>query len=87
LTVARQLPVKGEGNKAKEVQVNDVLTHPMAGSERGPSRARWKYRFLRVTKYPTIDRLDSGRILVENTVTGNRTEHYALLFNIKFREK
>jgi hypothetical protein len=84
LTTRTQYPVKGQGNKAKQLQVSEVLTHPMAGSEQGTSRERWKYRFLRVTKYPTPDRLDSGRILVENTVTGKRTEFYALLFNVRF---
>jgi hypothetical protein len=81
----RQHLVKGEGNKVKDVQVSDVLTHPMAGSERGASRDRWKYRFLRVTKWPTIDRPDSGRIIVENVATGRRTEHYAMLFNTRFQ--
>lgn len=78
-------PVRGDGKRAKKLQVSDILTHPMAGSESGPSRDRWKYRFLRVTKYPTVDRLDSGRILVENVVSGKRTEHYALLFNVRFQ--
>jgi len=85
LTTGRQLLVKGEGNRVKEVQVNDVLTHPMAGAERGSARTRWKYRFLRIVRHPSIERPDSGRILVENVATGRRTEHYAFLFNVRFR--
>ncbi len=84
MTSKTQHPVKGDGNKTKELQVSDVLTHPMAASEKGASRDRWRYRFLRVTKQPTIDRPDSGRLLVENVATGKRTEHYALLFNVRF---
>ena len=80
-----QYPVTGNGNKTKELQVSELLTHPMAASEKGASRDRWKYRFLRVTKVPTSDRIDSGRLLVENVVTGKRTEHYALLFNVRFQ--
>jgi hypothetical protein len=85
LTGSGQHPVKGDGNKIKEVQVSEVLTHPLAGSEKGASRDRWKYRFLRVTRFPTIDRPDSGRLLVENVLTGKRTEHYAMLFNVRFQ--
>lgn len=81
----KQLPVKAEGNSHREVQVNEVLTHPMAASEKGASRDRWRYRFLRVTRMPTADRPDSGRILVENEATGKRTEHFAFLFNVKFQ--
>lgn len=80
-----QYPVRGDGKKTKELQVSELLTHPMASSEKGVSRDRWKYRFLRVTRYPTPDRLNSGRILVENVVTGKRTEHYAFLFNVRFQ--
>jgi hypothetical protein len=79
-----QYPVKGEGKKSKELQVSELLTHPMAGSEKGVTRDKWRYRFLRVTRYPSSDRPDSGRLLVENIVTGKRTEHYALLFNVRF---
>jgi hypothetical protein len=85
LASKNQHPVKGEGRKTQELQVSDLLTHPMASSDRGASRDRWKYRFLRVTKYPDLDRPDSGRLLVENVVTGKRTEHYALLFNVRFQ--
>jgi hypothetical protein len=80
-----QHPITGKGNKVKELQVSELLTHPMASSEKGVSRDRWRYRFLRVLKYPTPDRPDSGRLLVENVVTGKRTEHYALLFNVRFQ--
>lgn len=80
-----QYPVTGNGNRAKELQVSELLTHPMASSERGASRDRWKYRYLRTTRYPTPDRPDSGRLLVENVVTGKRTEHYAMLFNVRFQ--
>jgi len=79
-------PVKGEGKKSKKIQVSEILTHPMAAGEKGAARDRWRYRFLRVTRYPTPDRPDSGRILVENVVTGKRTEHFAFLFNVKFVE-
>lgn len=79
-------PVRGEGNRQKKVQVNEVLLHPMAGSESGSSRDRWKYAFLRVTRWPTPDRPDSGRILVENKVTGKRTEFYAALFSVGFKD-
>lgn len=85
MSTRTQYPVRGQGNKVKELQVSEVLTHPLAGSEQGASRDRWRYRFLRVIRYPTPDRLDSGRILVENTVTGKRTEFYALLFNVRFQ--
>lgn len=85
MTDRKQLPFKGDGNRSKEVQVNDVLTHPMAASEKGESRDRWKYRFLRIVRQPAIDRPDGGRILVENVVTGKRTEFYALLFNVRFQ--
>lgn len=85
MTTRTQYPVKGQGNKTKELQVSEVLTHPLAGSEQGASRDKWKYRFLRITRYPTVDRPDSGRLLVENTVTSKRTEHYALLFNVRFQ--
>ncbi len=80
-----QHPVTGNGNRTRELQVSEVLTHPMAASEKGPSRNRWRYRFLRVTKYPSPDRPDSGRLLVENIVTGKRTDHYAILFNVRFQ--
>lgn len=80
-----QHPVTGNGNKTKSLQVSEFLTHPLAASEKGASRDRWKYRFLRVTRYPTPDRPDSGRVLVENKVTGKRTEHYAFLFNVRFQ--
>jgi hypothetical protein len=80
------LPFKTRGAKEIPLQVNDVLTHPMAGLHNGQSRERWKYRYLRVIKSPTIDRPDSGRILVENAVTGKRTDFYALLFGVGFRE-
>jgi len=79
------LPFKGEGSRSKEVQVNDGLTHPMAASERGQSRDRWKYRYLRTTRVPTPDRPDSGRILVENVATGIRKEFYSILFNVRFQ--
>lgn len=69
----------------REVQVNDILTHPMAASESGGKRDKWHYRFLRVTRYPTPDRPDSGRVLVENEVTGKRKDYYALLFGVKFQ--
>lgn len=82
----RQYPVKGEGTRAKKVQVSEILTHPMAGTESGSSRDRWKYRFLRVTRFPTPDRPDSGRLLVENVTTGKRKEFFALLFNVRFQE-
>lgn len=85
MTNKLQRPVKGQGNKVKELQVSEVLTHPMSGSEQGASRDRWRYRFLRVTRLPTIDRPDSGRLLVENLVTGKRTEHFAFLFNVRFQ--
>jgi len=80
-----QHPVTGNGKKTKELQVSEVLTHPMAGSEKGALRDRWKYRFLRVTRQPTPDRPNSGRLLVENVATGRRTEHYAMLFNVRFQ--
>lgn len=85
MTTGRQHPIRGEGNRAKELQVNDVVTHPLASSESGPSRDRLKYRYLRTTRLPTPDRPNSGRILVENVATGKRTEHYAILFGIGFR--
>jgi len=85
MTEHKLLPFKGDGNRSKEVQVNDVLTHPMAAAERGQSREKWKYRYLRTTRLPTPDRQDSGRILVENVVTGTRKEFYALWFNVKFQ--
>jgi hypothetical protein len=85
LTNKTQHPVRGDGNRARDLQVSEVLTHPMAASERGASRDRWKYRFLRVTKYPTLDRPDGGRLLVENVATGKRTEHFAFLFNVRFQ--
>lgn len=76
---------KDGGERRKVVQVNDILTHPMAATESaGASRDRWKYHFLRVTRYPTGDRPDSGRILVENHATGIRKEFYATLFNVVF---
>lgn len=81
----KQYPIKGQGTKVKELQVSEVLTHPMAGSEQGTSRDRWKYRFLRVTRFPTSARPDSGRLLVENLATGKRIELYAILFNVKFQ--
>lgn len=81
----KQLPVRTAGNKQREVQVNEVLNHPMEQGAGGSDRSRWKYRFLRVTRPPTVDRPDSGRILVENEATGKRTEHFALLFNVKFQ--
>lgn len=86
MATTKQRPVRGDGNRVRELQVNEVLTHPFAASEKGASRDRWRYRFLRVTKLPTIDRLESGRLLVENVATGKRTEHYALLFGIRFQE-
>lgn len=85
MTSRTQYPVRGEANKAREVQVNEALTHPFASSEKGASRDRWRYHFLRVTRFPTPDRPDSGRILVENAASGKRTEHYAFLFNVKFK--
>lgn len=85
MTSNTQHPVTGNGNRTRELQVSELLTHPMAGSERGAFRDKWKYRFLRVTRYPTPDRPTSGRLLVENVVTGKRTEHYALLFNVRFQ--
>jgi len=84
LSVSKLRPVRGNGNRQKEVQVNEVLTHPMAESVQGASRERWKYSFLRVTRLPTVDRPDSGRILTENKVSGERKEFYALLFNVHF---
>lgn len=77
-------PVKGEGKRRTELQVSELLTHPLASSEKGASRERWKYRFLRVTRFPSADRPDGGRLLVENVMTGKRTEHYAFLFNVRF---
>jgi hypothetical protein len=82
----KYLPVKPRGANTVPVHANDILTHPFANLESGQNRDRWRYAFLRVTKPPRIDRLDSGRILVQNTVTGKRTEHYALLFGVSFRE-
>lgn len=81
----KQYPVHATGNKEREVQVNDTLTHPLEQGARGIDRTRWKYHFLRVTRFPTPDRPDSGRILVENVLTGRRTEHYALLFGVNFQ--
>lgn len=74
---------KKRGSREFPVQVNDVVTSPIAAIV--SNRDRYKYRFLRVTRQPTIDRPDSGRILVENEVTGKRTEHYAILFNLGFQ--
>lgn len=85
MTTGKQYPIRGEGNRAKELQVNEVITHPMASSDKGASRDRWRYRYLRTTRVPTIDRPDSGRLLVENVATGKRTEHFAFLFNVRFQ--
>jgi hypothetical protein len=85
LTNKTQHPVRGDGNRVRDLQVSEVLTHPMAASEKGVSRDRWKYRFLRVTRYPTSYRPDNGRLLVENVATGKRTEHFAFLFNVRFQ--
>jgi hypothetical protein len=70
---------------SKIVQVNDVLNHPLEQGAKDKERARWRYKFLRVTRYPTPDRPDSGRILVENVATGKRDEFYALLFGAGFK--
>ena len=68
-----------------EIQVNETLTHPMASIETGSNRDKWRYKFLRVTREPWAGRPDSGRILVENVVTGKRSEKYALLFGVSFK--
>lgn len=77
------LPVKTRGGNQIPLQVNDVLTHPMFGID---SAQKWKYRYLRTVKVSTPDRPDSGRIFVENVVTGKRGEFYAFLFGISFKE-
>jgi hypothetical protein len=87
LSTTTQRIVREQGSKSREVQVNEVITHPLSESASGNGRSRWKYRFLRVTRWPTPDRPDSGRILVENEVTGKRTEFYAMLFGLKFKER
>jgi hypothetical protein len=86
MTQRAQLPVKTKGSGHVPLQVNDLLTHPMAGSDNGQSRGRWKYRYLRVTRFPTIDRPDSGRRFVENVMTGKRDEFYAMLFGVTFKD-
>jgi hypothetical protein len=87
LVTRSHYPVHGNVNKSKELLVNEILTHPLAANEKGVSRDRWRYRYLRTTRYPTVERPNSGRILVENVVNGTRTEHYALLFNVRYQEK
>lgn len=77
-------PVRTKGSRQIPVNVNDVLSHPFATLDSGAGRNRWKYKFLRVTRLPTMDRPESGRVLVENAVTGKRTEHYAFLFGVGF---
>jgi hypothetical protein len=84
VTDVKPTPVRGWNNKSSKLQPNDVLQHPMAALEDSQSRTKWKYKFLRVTRFPSIDRPDSGRIMVENAATGKRTEHFALLFNVRF---
>jgi hypothetical protein len=69
----------------KELQVKDTLAHPMAASENSKLRDRWHYYFLRVTREPIPGRPDSGRILVENVLTGKRSEFYAALFGVGFK--
>lgn len=81
-----KLPTKARGSKQIPVQVNDVLIHPMAEGARDTQRSRWKYRYLRVTRQPTLDRPDSGRILVENEQSGDRKEFYAMLFGVTFKD-
>lgn len=77
--------VRNNGNTAKAIQVNDTVTHPLA--EAVNDRSRFRYKFLRITRTPLPGRPDSGRILVENVASGERTEHYALLFNVRFKEE
>jgi hypothetical protein len=81
----RQLPVRMHGATQIPLQVNEILNHPMGSLENVQHRDRWRYRFLRTTRVPTVDRPESGRILVENVVSGKRTEHYAMLFGVGFK--
>jgi hypothetical protein len=80
-----QRPVKMKGNTPVTLQVNDTLTHPLAGLESGSGREKLRYKFLRITRPPIEGRPDSGRILVENVASGIRKEFYALLFGVTFR--
>jgi len=77
--------VRRRGTGFTPVQVNDTLTHVMAQIDSGTHRDKWKYRYLRTTRKPFTERPDSGRILVENVVTGKRTEFYAMLFGVTFQ--
>jgi hypothetical protein len=86
LSQRASLPVRKRGANFVPVQVNDELIHSMAGLDSGQSRAKWRYRYLRTTRQPTIDRPDSGRIFVENVLTGKRNEFYGILFGVTFRE-
>lgn len=79
------VPVRHRGAKVVPLQVNDTLMHPMAEGVGINQRSRWKYKFLRTIRLPTLDRPDSGRILVENELTGVRKEFYAILFGIGFK--
>lgn len=85
MTSKKKQPVRENNARTKVVQVNDTLTHPIANTVSDNQRSRWKYSFLRVTREPTIDRPDSGRILVRNLATGNITEHYSILFGVGFK--
>lgn len=68
----------------KEVHTNETLLHPLNHGVSSKDRDRYRYKFLRVTRLPSIDRPDSGRIRVQNEATGVQSEHYALLFNVRF---
>lgn len=85
MTDRGSVPVKNRGSKKIPLQVNDTLIHPMAEGAKETQRSRWKYKFLRTIRFPTADRPDSGRILVENELTGDRKEFYAILFGIGFK--
>ena len=78
-------PYREDTQGARFVQVNDTLTHPLEQSAKGSDRSRFKYKFLRVMRLPTVDRPDSGRILVENVSSGERKDFYALLFGVGFK--
>lgn len=65
-----------------KIQPHHILNSVLSQGEVSSNRARYRYEFIKVARYPTPDRPDSGRICVKNELTGEIREFYSLLFNL-----